>query len=129
MTSLIQTLKEEHNMIRELLDKTYKAGISSQEGQLTFKEAKSVLIGHLKKEDAQLYPVLQKLQEEKEIVNSFSEEMKGISKVVLEFFRKYERGGQGSEFAIDFGKILGALKRRITKEELILYPKYEKYAK
>lgn len=126
--SLVDTLKKEHAAIQALFIEVQSLGISSQEGRDKLIQGKQLLLSHLRKEDSGLYPMLEKLEETKAISNSFQTEMTAISKVVLEFFAKYEEGvDTRKEFATDFGKLIGALKSRIRKEESILYPAFEKY--
>lgn len=52
--------------------------------------------------------------------------MEEISKAALSFFGKYSQGGDSLEFAKELGRLLGALKNRIGKEEGVLYAQYDK---
>jgi len=101
-------------------------GITSEEGQMKFKKAKDLLLQHLQKEDDELYPLLTKNGASKAIADTFSEEMKAISKVAIDFFTKYENAQSGLDFAQDFGAFLGALGSRIRKEENVLYSEYDR---
>jgi hypothetical protein len=87
------------------------------------------LLAHLKKEDVLFYPVLNKAAESdtnlKRTLEIFAKDMEGISRTALEFFGKYSDGGSGLEFGTDFGKFYGVLSQRISKEENILFEKYD----
>lgn len=126
--SLVDTLKKEHEALKNILSEVKAAGINSQEGRDKLIKSKALLLGHLKKEDEQLYPALKQLEETKEISRSFQDEMKEMSVTVLEFFNKYENGvDENMEFAKDFGRLIGALNSRITKEEVALYRAYQEH--
>ncbi len=129
MTELIKQLNKEHAEIEKTLNKVKELGVNTQEGQQTLMAAKDGLLAHLKKEDEELYPVLYKAAEKdeklKRTLEVFAKDMEGISKAALEFFEKYANGGSGIEFARDFGKLLAVLSQRISKEENVLYKKYE----
>ncbi len=125
---LVETLKNEHKVLKALLREIQISGIATEATQSNLKKSKTILLAHLKKEDEQLYPALKKLEDGKQIANAFQEEMKAISNAVLEFYGKYEGDvGNPMTFAKDFGSFVGALNNRIIKEEVTLYPKYEEH--
>jgi hypothetical protein len=129
---LTEELIGEHKWLVETLNKAKGQGVSSPEGQATLNEAKSGLLGHLKKEDISLYPKMHKAAETdtnlKRTLDMFAKDMDGISAAALAFFAKYEGGGDGSTFALDFGKLMAALGGRVRKEESILYKEFDKLA-
>ncbi len=129
MSKLVNELKKEHSVIAETLTNVKKLGVTSEEGQKTLLAAKSGLLAHLKKEDEQLYRVLNNAAESdvnlKQTLIMFAKDMDEISKGALEFFDKYSTGGSGLEFAMDFGKLYATLSARIRKEETILFQKYD----
>jgi hemerythrin-like domain-containing protein len=127
--NLTKTLKEEHKKIADALNRVVHLGIGTHEGQAELMKAKDLLLSHLQKEDKLLYPVLQKAAKEdsqiKLMLESFAKDMEGISQAALDFFSKYEKGGEGLEFAKDFGHLFSALSLRIRREETRLYRIYE----
>ncbi len=129
MTRIIEELKEEHKVILDVLTKVNSLGIETAEGQDLLINAKRKLLAHLMKEDEELYAVLrkevEKLEELKRILNSFANDMEGISQVAFDFFAKYEDGGSGFEFGKDFSELISSLSMRILKEEKVLYAKYD----
>ena len=133
MSKLVEELKKDHVAIAETLNKVKNLGITSGEGQDTLLTAKNGLLTHLKKEDEQLYPVLN--NEAKTDVNlkknldMFARDMDKVSKTALEFFDKYSTVGSGLEFAKDFGRLFSLLTQRIGKEEIIIYEKYDELMK
>jgi hypothetical protein len=86
----------------------------------------------LKKEDEQLYPKLNKEAlsnaDLKRTLDLFAKDMDKISQDALNFFKKYEGGGSGIEFAKDFGSLVATLNQRIQKEEKIIYAKFKEIA-
>ena len=126
---LIHTLKAEHDEIKSLFNEVKMLGIENPEGQEKFAKTKSLLLAHLKKEDEQLYPALQTLVTEKKIADDFQEEMQKISESAADFFQRYENPElvDRRQFSLDLGHFLGILNARIRKEEVTLYPKYEKH--
>ena len=132
MSTLTDELKAEHAFVAKVLEEVREVGIMSKEGQEKFISVKDGLLGHLAKEDAQLYPKLKKAADRNvelgRTLRSFSDEMVGLSEAIVAFFDKYIDADQSLEegFFTDYTKILGALKVRIGKEEAILYEEYDK---
>ncbi|MCP4151290.1 MAG: hemerythrin domain-containing protein [bacterium] len=129
MSNLIKELIKDHTVITETLNKVKSLGITTQEGQKTLLSVKNMLLAHLKKEDDKLYPLLSKAAEKdvnlKRTLGIFAKDMEEISKTALQFFEKYSGGGAGLEFAKDFGRLHATLAQRISKEENIIYKKYD----
>lgn len=132
MSDLIDKLKKEHNILVEALDSMTRLGVTSKEGQEKLYSAKEALLAHLNLEDKELYPVLRKAAESDDSVRStldiFAKDMEEISKTALSFFSKYSQGGDSLEFAKELGRLIGALKNRIGREEDILYAQFDKLA-
>ncbi len=91
---------------------------------------KTILLEHLKKEDAKFYPVLYKAAEHninlKTILDLFVIDMENVSRVALEFFDKYSRGVLGKKTQEEFGSLSVTLRDRIKNEEDLLYKEYER---
>ena len=122
-------LKKEHAALVSVLNKVRSLGVSQKEGQHLLFSSKTALLDHLKKEDEQLYPVLNKVAESdadlKLTLDLFADEMDKISKEAIKFFDKYSEGDSGFDFSKDFGGLLAVLSQRIRKEENVLYQKYD----
>jgi hypothetical protein len=58
----------------------------------------------------------------------FAKDMVVISMAAVEFFDKYSRGGDGLAFAKDFGRLYATLSQRISREENVLYKKFDEIA-
>lgn len=127
--SLIDTLEQEHDVLKGLFAEIQALGITSDAGLEKLRKSKAVLLAHLKKEDDQLYPALKKLEDGRQIANAFQTEMGEISKQVLAFYDKYEGGivTDNLTFSKELGRLLGAIKQRMIKEESTLYMKYKKH--
>lgn len=132
MSDLIDKLKKEHNILVEALDSMTRLGVTSKEGQEKLYSAKEALLAHLSLEDKELYPALRRAAESDDSVRStldiFAKDMEEISKTALSFFSKYSQGGDSLEFAKELGRLIGALKNRIGREEDILYAQFDKLA-
>ena len=130
MSKLIDELKREHAVIVDGLTQLMDKAISSKEGQQLLLNVKQGLLAHLKKEDSQLYPVLNKAAEKdsalKQTLDHFARDMAEISETAIAFFDKYSGVGADIGFPADFGKLYAALKIRIHREVDVLYAKYEK---
>ena len=130
MSKLIDELKREHAVIVDGLAQLMDTVISSKEGQQLLLNVKQSLLAHLRKEDGQLYPVLNKAAEKdsalKQTLDHFARDMAEISETAIAFFDKYSGVGADIGFPADFGKLYAALKIRIHREVDVLYAKYEK---
>ncbi|MDP2683024.1 MAG: hemerythrin domain-containing protein [Deltaproteobacteria bacterium] len=130
MSNLIQELQKDHILIVDILNAVRRQGIMSREGKEGLNSVKDTLLAHLTKEDTKLYPVLRKASETdavlKQTLDIFTRDMDEVSKAAMRFFDKYASGGQGTEFARDFGWLYATLQSRIRKEENTLYKAYER---
>lgn len=131
MSKLVSVLKEDHKKLLAALDKIKTAGITTPDGRRLLNDIKGALLGHLRKEEAELYPALRKAgaqyPEAQQLADRFEAEMKGIGRDAVAFFEKYNAESTGMDFARDLGRLLGALGTRIRREEAELYPAYDKY--
>lgn len=129
---LVYELKKDHEAVLALLEKLRTANIESKETQGCILSIKTALLAHLRKEDTQLYPALKRAAEKddnlKQTLNLFAQDMDTVAKTALDFVDKYAKGGDKFSFARDLGKITVAVKTRISKEEKILYNKFDQIA-
>jgi hypothetical protein len=127
---LIEQLKKDHQAVATLLVECKTAGIATAAGQSALGKAKTALLGHLKKEDQQLYPVLREAAKNDRrlasMLQMYSKDMEEVSKLALGFFDRYANGGSGYDFGKDFGNLVARLKLRIGNEESELYREFEK---
>jgi hypothetical protein len=93
---------------------------------------KAALLEHLKEEDEKFYPVLQKEAEQnkklKEELDIFAKDFESVSRVVLGFFDRFDKGVLGARLLWDFKTLIMVLRNRIMNEEIFLYDEYEKIA-
>lgn len=129
MSQLIHEFQRDHVVIMDALNAVMRCGISTKEGTDGLQSVKQMLLAHLKKEDANLYPILRKAAEKDEDIRQtldfFAKDTDDISNAAMKFFAKYASGGNGKEFARDFGGLYATLQTRIRKEENKLYKVYE----
>jgi hypothetical protein len=130
--NLTEDLKREHLELREILERVKAIGIGSAEGQRELLRARELFLAHVGREDREFYPTYRRLAEStpeaKRKAEQFSAGMADISRDVIAFFDLYRDGGQGLDFARDFGRLYAALFLRWQKEENQLYASYEKLA-
>lgn len=124
--SIVATLKNEHQEIFKLLEKTQALGMSD-EGRKYLKQARNLVASHLAREDRNLYPQMQAHAQTKDLAMSFASEMEGISKETLSFFDALERGESGMDFARKMGGTIAHLRQRMNREEIRLYPAFEQH--
>ncbi|HYG87274.1 MAG TPA: hemerythrin domain-containing protein [Azospirillum sp.] len=132
MSDLVRTLKNEHERLKELLDRVKVLGIGTAEGQRTLRGARQVFLDHIAHEDRDFYPAFLAASagrpDAERMATQFAAEMTAISRDILGFFDKYKDGGSGLEYARDFGRLSAALFLRWHKEESILYTRYAELA-
>ncbi|OOZ38770.1 hypothetical protein BOW53_14330 [Solemya pervernicosa gill symbiont] len=130
MSALTDELKADHAWVLEKLEEVKRKGIVSEDAVETLMSIKNALIGHLQKEDAKLYPVLNKAAESdnrlKNNLKIFAKDMEQITADAIAFFDRYSTTTSDSAFAEDIGALFSRLKRRISTEEKMLYSEYDK---
>lgn len=131
MSKLVAELKADHAKLAGVLNDVKAKGLT-KEGLQLLTASKAALLAHLKKEDTFLYPELKKHADQdsnlKSILSTFATDMDKISKAAIDFFNKWEKGGDGTEFMKDLSNLLSTLKNRIHREETLLYPEFDKIA-
>lgn len=130
MSKLITELKDEHKALKGLLSEVYSY-ISTFEKKIEFvKKLKDIVVAHIEKEDAELYPFLNKEAEKdqnlKIKLDLFAKDWGGISEFANYYIGKYSEGDFDGSFADDTAKLLSALRQRMMKEEISLYSEYDR---
>lgn len=131
MSKLVTELRSDHERLLQVLNDAKTKG-PTKEGLKLLVASKAALLAHLKKEDTFLYPELYKQAEKnptlRATIETFASDMDKISKAAIQFFNKWENGGDGLEFAKDIGNLVSSIKNRIHREESLLYPEFDKIA-
>lgn len=125
--ALIPTLRHDHAQMRELLETVRRHGVSSTQGHAYLKQARQLIVEHLRLEDAQLYPALRGCAETVALANTYANEMQELSREILSFFDSMQNEHNDLVFARAFGKMMGTLNKRWTREEIRLYPAYDEH--
>lgn len=125
----IRILREEHIAIRNLFNEI-DAIDDFENKKILIKDLQEVLTPHLKKEDEELYPVLEK---------SADEEVRRMAKIFAFTMQEYARnfddvinkmlavsGELPLELLASYEKIRTRIKDRIIIEEVTIFPAYEK---
>ncbi len=132
MSALIEGFKKEHSDIVDALQEVKELGILTKEGQAKLMSVKAALLEHLKEEDEKFYPILRRESEQnkelKEELYIFAKDLENVSKVVLEFFDRFDKGVLGTRLLWDFETLIMVLRNRIMNEEIFLYGYFEKVA-
>ena len=132
MARLIEELKRDHVEIGNLLARLKDHRVTNAEAHKILLEAQASLLAHLKKEDFQLYPVLNRAAEKdaglKRTIDFYAKDMDEITKNAAAFFQKYSKRDApvDLEFAKAFGNLFATISRRLRSEETSLYQEYEK---
>ena len=135
MARLIDELKNDHVAIGSLLNRLKDPGVTNVEAHKILLTAQSSLLAHLKKEDSQLYPVLNQAAKQdaalKRTVDFYAKDMEEITGKAVEFFQKYSRPDSriDLEFAKAFGNLFATISGRLRREETTLYKEFEKLVK
>lgn len=125
MSTLINELKNDHEKLLAILQQTQELGLVTDAGRRKLLEGRKLLADHLNKEDIKLYPELSK-GSSAATAKAFAEEMKGLTVSILGFINRLETSKNDLEYAKELGRIISTLKMRIRREEIQLYPLYEK---
>ncbi|SCA57924.1 conserved hypothetical protein [Candidatus Terasakiella magnetica] len=129
MSNLIRILKAEHLNIAHTLSEVMLFGVNTPEGKEQLMAAKSGLLMHLQREDAELYPVLVEAAKTDEnlgkTVDLFLADIMEVTEKALAFFAKYENVNDHAEFEADFTELLALLTQRIKSEEQVIYEHYD----
>jgi hypothetical protein len=124
-TTLIPTLRHDHAQMRDLLETVRHHGVSSSQGHQYLKQARGLIVEHLQREDALLYPALRGCAETQALADAYANEMQELSREILAFFDGMEGEHDDLVFARGFGRLMGTLNKRWTREEVRLYPAYD----
>jgi hemerythrin-like domain-containing protein len=126
---MIESQKKEHSKIRNAFNNINKFKLDSKEGREALLSAKELILKHLEKEDKEFYHAIREAakhnQELKELLNEFEKDMDHISSYVIGFFDGYSLFNNKDTVA-SIEKLVEILKRRMLREDNILFPKYEK---
>lgn len=126
MSLLTDTLRGQHAHMRRLLDDVRLHGIGTAEGRARLRQVRDLVVEHLRREDAELYPALHRHADTQALAQTYAEEMRQLSGEILGFFDTWQQGDDDLAFARHYGRLLGLLNRRWTREEVRLYPAYER---
>lgn len=130
MTDYIKAWHKEHRQILEFLLQVVQHDIFSRAGQMKLQELKRLLEGHLKSEEQNFYPVLRKAAETNSELRRelflFAADMDKIAAEAMAFFQKEESDPLGKDIPAEFGKVSAKIKSRVSREENILLPEFEK---
>jgi len=126
MNALINDLKRDHEKLLSILQDAQNLGLGSEAGRKKLLEGKLLLTDHLRKEDTKLYPALSGNTAAAATANDFSKEMQGLTTDILNFMNRLNTAEINIEYAKELGRIISTVRMRIRREEIQLYPLFEK---
>ena len=128
---LVEELKIDHENLLAVLTRIREIGKKDEEVIQLLQNVKTLLISHLKKEDAKLYPALKKAAEiDKKLrlmLDLFASDMEEVTETALVFFDKHAGAlavQNESNFHEDLDLLCIVLAKGIENEETKLYPEY-----
>lgn len=128
MDKFIKELKSEHKEIINFFNDIEKSE-KFEDKKILVQKLTSLVVTHLRKEDDRLYPVLaaSNIQEIAKLGNVFSIAMKDTSEKYVAFVEAFLKSAEMTDELTDaYKRISEKIKNRVTIEEIVLYPAYEK---
>jgi len=129
---MLESFRQEHTEIINILDKIDKLGVSSKEGHETLLMAKELILKHVEREDKNFYPKIKKAAKNNQMLEKllieFDKDMDQLSHYILNFF-DVSSSCENKGTNLFTNKFVEVLKRRILREENILFPAFEKLQK
>ena len=126
---MIESLRQEHSKIIDTLNKIKKLGIGSKEGRGTLLLAKEFILKHMEREDKEFYPIIKEAAKHnpmlKRVLKEFDEDMEQITFYTIGFFDGYSTSNN-KDMNIAIEKFIEILKRRMLREDNILFPEFKK---
>jgi len=131
--NLIETLIQQHTEMRSLSDSIRNISISKEEKLEIFIKLKNILGEHRNLEDTKLYPLLFETAKNdiylQRKLDVFAKDWEQVSALSKQFLQKYSENLSGEDFNKEAGKFFANLKTRTMKEEVGLFPEYNKIIK
>ncbi len=128
--NLIENLISDHNAVKKLLDNVFDYIINNEKRLEFVNKLTNMLAEHIEKEDKYLYPFLYEEAENdmtlKSKLNFFAEHWHETSEFFNNYVKKYSQGKFDKNFPNDTAKLISTLRQRMMKEEISLYPEYNK---
>ncbi len=132
MPDLITTLEHEHKSIMTLLEKARGLGPNSPEGRKILGEATRLLMQHMKRDDEEVFPVLERAADSngavKEALRWFVVHRTISAEAVSAVCERLQSPASEFEYAKDFGSLMAIVTNRLQREESILYPVFRQVA-
>lgn len=128
MDQFIEELKGEHKEIIEFFNSIDESEKFEDKKEM-IQKLTALVVTHLRKEDDRLYPVLaaSSIQEIAKLGTVFSMAMKDTSEKYVAFVEAFLKSDKMTEELTDaYNRINKTIKNRVTIEEIVLYPAYEK---
>jgi hypothetical protein len=124
MEALIAAMTEDHTHVLQLFAAVRDLGIGSPASNLMLQKACSALIASFNREERELFPSLEKAGVPDNLRSRVRHSRDGLAELRAQantFFARWGQGGDGLDFARDFGRLVGAVQFRVRMDETYLY--------
>lgn len=124
---LTDILREQHAQLYLMLDELRHQGMTGTDGRERLQRARDAMLSHLSLEDHRLYPALRTHPASSALAGRYADEMQQLTPALVAFFDTY-RDGSVDPFAFErsLEQLMAVLQQRIEREEVRLYPAYER---
>lgn len=130
MIELTDRLKREHRSLSDALARLREMDALSRAGQEAMIAAEALFMEHLGGEDDDFYPAFKDLLDEDDdflvTLHESYRDLAEVSLVVSAFFSKYIGAETAEEFIADFDAMAAQLNDRITREEMVFFPEFDR---
>ena len=129
MAKLIEEFLADHKALIAFLDEARRAKDLKALRQ-ALARARSVLLSHLHKEDAEFSPVLEKAAKSdvrlQVILGLFIEDIAAVTRQFIAFYELLDTETPAEQLMSEFDSVSALLRKRIFREESYLYPEFER---
>ncbi|HEX7110888.1 MAG TPA: hemerythrin domain-containing protein [Mizugakiibacter sp.] len=118
----LDILRRQHRATRVLLQALRTAKVDTPDGRSLLQLARHTILNHLREEDLEFYPQLDRDAASGALADAYFGEMRVISREVTAFFDSCAGSGGATAFSQGFEAIRQRLLQRMEREEARLYP-------
>jgi len=117
-------------MLLSRLDEARAVNLDRAALKKSLLRTKALFLAHLGKEEAMFHPVLEKAAKKdlraQAVLSLFRDDLDAVAQAVNEFFARLDADDFGEGFDEAFAKLASGFRSRISKEENLLHPEFER---
>ena len=125
---LVSSLTDEHTSVLELFANVRDAGLGTAASNALLACAGKALQASIHREETDLFPALHRVGVPESLRSRVRHSMESLGQLKVqaaEFLGRWSAGGEGLDFARDFGGLVGALQFRMRMDETYLYAPFK----